>query len=392
MIEKLIKRFVKNADRTGDMQVRAAYGTLGSVCGIALNVALAVIKMLVGALSGSVSVTADGANNLSDAGGSVVALLSVKLANKPADKKHPFGYGRIEYLGAMAVGVLIIVFGVELLKSGIEGILHPEAPSFTVISVILLVLSVAVKLWMSRFYGEIGARTDNPTMKAASEDSKSDCLATGAVIIGMLLSMCFGWKLDGYFGTAVSLLVLKAGWSVIADTLNRLLGGAPDKELGKNIIKSVLSYEGVLGVHDFVLHDYGPGRCMASIHVEVDASKNVLESHELIDKIEWEVGKALSVPLCIHMDPIVMDDEETNRVKKAVCDYLAALPTPLRAHDFRRVPGEKQTNLLFDVLLPASVKDSEIPDLEKQIKAFAKQLDARHHTILHFDRDYFEDD
>lgn len=389
MIDFLIRRFIKNYRQTDDQQVRAAYGTMGATTGMLLNVLLSAIKILVGLFSGSVAVTADGINNLSDAGGSIMALVSVRMAQKPMDAEHPFGHGRIEYIGAMGVGVLILIFGVELFKSGVESIMNPVMPAFSSLSVGLLILSILVKAWMAAFYRKIGKTTDNPTMLAASKDSLSDVLATSAVVLSMLASMLFHWAADGYVGLLVSLLVLREGYSVIKDTVSRLLGGMPDKELGTRIIKKLLSYDGILGVHDFVLHNYGPGRSMASVHAEVSADANLVAIHEVIDRAEREITDEMGIPICIHLDPVVTDDEHTHNVSSKIQKYLSERTPPLKLHDFRRVPGERQINLLFDVLLPAAVRDADIQAIRKEIEAYARSLDDRYRCVIHFDRDYF---
>ena len=388
MTEWLIRRLIPDWQDTDRQQVREAYGTLGSVVGMALNLLLALAKILAGFLTGSVAVMADGVNNLSDAGGSIIALVAVRMAQKPLDRDHPFGHGRIEYLGALGVGVLIAVFGLELLKSGVESILHPEPTDFTMLTVALLAVGMGVKLWMSRFYRAIGSRTANPTMLAASKDSLSDVWATGAVLLSTIVTLALGWPVDGYMGVLVSLLVLSAAWSVLKETVTRLLGGAPDRELGQKIITLLTAYDGILGVHDLVIHDYGPGRSMASVHAEVAASSDLVAIHEVIDRAEREISAKLSMPICIHMDPVMTGDEKTEQAKAQMANYLAQLNPPLRLHDFRRVPGDKQINLIFDVLLPAAVTDQK--ELLDGICAHARTLDPRYRCVVHFDRDYFE--
>lgn len=387
MTEWLIKRFIKNAGNTDDQQVREAYGTLGSVTGMGLNLLLSLMKILLGFFTGSVAVTADGVNNLSDAGGSLIALVAVRMAQKPNDEDHPFGHGRIEYIGALGVGVLIAFFGVELLKSGVEGILHPEAAAFSWVTVGLLLLGLGVKLWMWRFYRILGMKTDNPTLLAASKDSLSDVLATGAVVLSTAVTLIFGWPIDGYVGTLVSLLVLRAAWGVLQDTVTRLLGGQPDRETGKRIVEMMLSYPGILGVHDLVIHDYGPGRSIASVHAEIAADSDLVAIHEVIDTAEREISQKLGIPICIHMDPIMTHDEKTENARAQMAAYLASLTPPLQLHDFRRVPGDKNINLVFDVLLPPAAREEEA--LRDGICAHARTLDPRYRCVIHFDRDYF---
>ncbi len=389
MSKWFVKLFMKEQDNKRSQQNRQRAGTVGSITGLSVNILLAVMKILLGTITGSVAVTADGFNNLSDAGGSLVALVSVRLAQKPYDKDHPFGHGRIEYIGALGVGVLIVVFAVELFKSAVESILHPEMPVFSVIAVICLIAGILFKLFLWRVYRYIGMEYENPAMLAAGSDSLSDVMATSAVLIAMVIAMLFGINLDGYIGLLVALLVLKAGCGVLKDMVDRLLGGKPDKELGQKVIRLLLSYDGINGIHDFVLHDYGPGRCMASVHAEVDADCNIVEIHEVIDRAESDILKTLNIPICIHMDPIVTGDEETEEIRKQITEFIGKMKPPLCLHDFRRVPGEKQINLIFDVLLPSEVKDEK--EINEKIVAFAAKLDSRHHCVIRYDRDYYSD-
>lgn len=389
MTDWLIKKFVKNWEDTKNQKVRERYGILGSVTGVGLNLLLSFVKILLGFLCGSVSVTADGVNNLSDAGAGLVSLVSVRMAQKPIDEDHPFGHGRMEYLGALGVGVLIAVFGVELLISAAENILYPKTTAFSWLTVVLLVVGMAVKFWMSRFYRALGTRTDNPTLLAASKDSLSDVLATGAVTVSALVTLLLGWPIDGFVGAIVSLLVLKAAWDVLRDTVTRLLGGKPDRELGRQIVEIVTRDPGVLGVHDLVIHDYGPGRAFASIHAEVAADSDLVQIHEVIDHAEREVAQELQIPICIHMDPILTGDEKTEAAKAAMQAYLGRMDPPLKLHDFRRVPGNKQINLVFDVLLPHDFRNED--SLRSGICAHARTLDPRYNCVVHFDRDYFQE-
>ncbi len=383
----LIRKFIKNPEQTENQQVRLAYGSLGALVGMALNILLSFMKILLGFLTGSVAVMADGVNNLSDAGGGVIALIAVRMAQKPNDEDHPFGHGRIEYLGALAVGILIAFFGVELLSSGIEGILHPEPAAFSWLTVALLALGLVTKLWMSGFYRTLGKKTDNLTLIASAQDSLSDALSTGAVALSAVAALVFGWPIDGYVGTLVSLLVLKAAWDVLKDTVTRLLGGQPDRETGKQLVEMLMSYPGILGVHDLVLHDYGPGRSMASVHAEIAADSDLVAIHEVIDTAEREISRKLGIPTCVHMDPILTQDEKTETVRQQMVVYLSSMTPPLQLHDFRRVPGDKNINLVFDVLLPPEVQ--ELSTLRNAIQAHAKTLDPRYRCVIHFDRDYF---
>lgn len=387
MTDWLIRKLMKNPGKTDDQQMRLAYGTLGAVTGLALNSILALMKILLGFLTGSVAVTADGVNNLSDAGGSLIAMITVRMAQKPRDEDHPFGHGRIEYLGALAVGILIAFFGVELLQSGFRSIFDAEKTDFSWLTVGLLAAGALVKYWMSRFFRVLGEKTENPTLLASSKDSFCDALATGAVALSAVVTLVFHWPIDGYMGILVSLLVLKAAWDVLRDTVTSLLGGRPDRVAGHQIVEMLMNYPGILGVHDLVLHDYGPGRSMASVHAEIAADSELVAIHEVIDTAEREISQKLNIPICVHMDPILTNDEKTETARAQMAEYLSSLTPPLQLHDFRRVPGDKNINLVFDVLLPPEMR--ELNTLRDGICAHAKTLDARYRCVIHFDRDYF---
>ena len=387
MTKWLIRRFIGDAGETMDAKTRERYGTLGSAVGIVVNLLLAAMKFLVGVLTGSVAVTADAANNLSDAGGSVVSLISVRLAAKPVDKDHPYGHGRMEYLGALGVGLLILLMAFELLKGGVESILHPAALTFGWVPFGILTASIAFKAWLYLFYKDVGTRIDSQTLLAAGKDSLSDVMATGAVAVSMLIGHFTKLPIDGWMGVAVSLLVFKAGFEVCKDTIDSLLGGKPDPELGKQVIALLEGYDQILGTHDLMIHDYGPGRCVASIHAEVPASGDILEMHEIIDRAEREIGEKLNMPICIHMDPIVTGDADTDRAKEGMITALHVIDPALMLHDFRRVPGEKQINLIFDVVAPAGYPHCE--DVREKLRVAAKTLDPRHECVIQFDVDFY---
>ena len=382
----LIRRFVPHHDQVTQSGVRAAYGTLASITGIIVNVLLAAGKFLIGLISGSLAITADAANNLSDAAGSVMTLISVRLANKPVDPEHPFGHGRMEYIGSLAVGALIVAMGFSLLRDGISAILHPEVLTVSWVVLVVLALSILGKLWLYFFYRQTGSAIQNGTLLAAAKDSLGDVLSTGAVLLSVVLNAAFGWKLDGWIGLVVAVIVLKAGVEVCRDTVDSLLGGKPDPEKIQQIRELLLAREGILGLHDLVLHDYGPGRCVASVHAEVSAEGNILDIHEMIDDAEREIGEIMHMPICIHMDPIVTTDETTNRVRQQLADFLGAMDASLSMHDFRMVPGEGHTNLIFDCVLPAGYKEKDV--LLKALTAHARSLDDRYRLVVQFDTDY----
>lgn len=367
---------------------RAAQGRRAALVGIAVNLLLSATKFFAGLITHSVAVTADAVNNLSDTMNAAVALFAMRMAAKPFDREHPFGHGRMEYVGGLIVGMVILLMGIELLKSGVQSIISPAALTFSGLAFTLMGLSVLVKLFLYFFYSTVDKKIDSPTMRAAAKDSVSDVFSTGGILLSMLLTRFFGWQVDGYVGVVVALLVLKTGYSVCKETIDMLLGGKPDQELGDRLTQRLLSYEGILGVHDMVIHDYGPGRCVASVHAEVSAKSDIVEIHEVIDLAEREISKDFYLPICIHMDPIVTDDKETGAVKERMTAFIQSVDSRLRLHDFRRVPGDNQTNLIFDVLLPMDYGDEAA--LLKQISRYAQTINDRYACVVHFDRDRFQ--
>ena len=384
LVEKCLLRPGENPK---EQAVRKRLGTLGSGVGVGVNALLAAVKLLLGSLTGSVAITADAINNLSDAAGSIVSLVSMRLAQKPIDREHPFGHGRMEYLGALAVGVLILVMGVDTFRDGVSSIINPVPVAFGWLPFWLLVASIVMKGGLFLFYRAVGRLIDFPSLIAAAKDSLSDMLATSAVVISMIIAEAFSIPVDGWMGVAVALLVLKAGFDVVKETVDSLMGGRPDPELGREIITRLTTYEHILGVHDLLIHDYGPGRCFASIHAEVPADGSILVLHEIIDRAEREIGDALNIPLCIHMDPIVTGDAETDAVQAHLADFLRGLDGHFMLHDLRMVPGENRTNLVFDVVIPAGYQGTK--RLTEMLCAAAKELDPRYECVIHYDIDYY---
>ena len=383
----MVMKLLRKGESPSDQSVRKRLGTIGSSVGVGVNALLAAGKLLIGTLTGSVAVTADAINNLSDAAGSVVSLVSMRLAQKPMDREHPFGHGRMEYLGALAVGVMILVMGVETFSSGVKSILHPAPVDFGWVPFWLLVLSILMKGGLFLFYRAVGKLIDFPSLLAAAKDSLSDMLATSAVVVSMIFSHGFEIPIDGWMGAAVSLLVLKAGFDVVRETVDSLMGGRKNPELGREIISRLMTYEHILGTHDLLIHDYGPGRCIASIHAEVPADGNILVLHEVIDRAEHEIGESLNIPLCIHMDPIVTGDEKTDAAHAHLSATLAAMDGGFMLHDLRMVPGENRTNLVFDVVIPPGFQDTK--KLAAELCAAAKAIDPRYECVIHFDIDYY---
>lgn len=388
-MEKLARRLLRAGEDPRDQAVRKRLGVLGSAVGVAVNVLLTAVKLFVGAVTGSVAVTSDAVNNLSDAAGSMVSLVTMRLAQKPIDKEHPFGHGRAEYIGALAVGMLILFMGVEILRTSVRSILAPEPLTLSLAPFLLLVLSVLAKGGLYLFYSGVGRLIDFASLLAAAKDSLSDMLATSAVVISTVVAMFWDFPIDGVMGVLVALLVFRAGFGVVREMLDNLLGGRPDPGLGREIIRRLMTYEHILGTHDLLIHDYGPGRCFASIHAEVPADGDLLQLHEMIDCAEREIGEALNVPLCIHMDPVVTGDEKTDEAAAHLTAALAALGGGYMLHDLRMVPGENRTNLVFDVAVPAGC--SEMQRITDALNAAARDLDERYACVIHFDIDFYHE-
>ena len=350
--DALCRRFIQDSANTEDSKVRLAYGRLAGIVGIVCNLLLCGFKLLAGILAGSLAMIADAFNNLSDAGSAIVTLIGFKLAGAPADEDHPFGHGRMEYLSAMGVAVLIILAGFELATSAFDKILHPAAAEFSLISAIILAVSIGVKLWMAFFNRRIGKKIRSDALCAAGVDSRNDVICTGVVLLSAILGIWLPVSIDGYVGMAVALFVIWSGFTVIKDTVSPLLGQAPDPELVRNIQQTVLSYEGVVGIHDLIVHDYGPGRIIVSLHAEVPEDQPISKSHDVIDNIEMELQERFNILSCIHMDPVDTDNPETLELKAVVIRLMNEVDENLTLHDFRVVSGDTHTNLLFDLVVP----------------------------------------
>lgn len=370
-----------------DTDLRERYGKISSFVGIFVNVFLFAIKLFIGRLFHSVAVTADAVNNLSDAGSSVISLVSFKLAGMPADKEHPFGHERIEYLASSVVGFLIILLGVELLKTSFEKILHPDEIVFSMLTVGVLLFSIVVKFFLYFFNMRLGKRFNSSVMKATAVDSLSDVLATSSVLLSTVVSPLIGLQLDGYMGVAVSILIMISGINILREMLDTLLGEKPAAELVERIENAIKKYDGVLGVHDLVIHSYGPRRFFATAHVEVDAKNDVLASHDLIDNIEREVEEQLNIHLVLHMDPLTMDDPDVNRWREMTKEIVAEVNESLSMHDFRVVKGVTHTNLIFDVVVPYQCQKNDrqvIEEITQKIQAQGENL----FPVITIDRSY----
>ena len=362
MTELLVGWFIKDKENIHDTKVRQSYGRLSGFVGICCNVLLFALKLFIGLATGAVSIMADAFNNLSDAASSVVTLIGFYMAGRPADGGHPYGHGRIEYLSGLFIAAAILMTGVELMKSSVEKILHPEAPEFSLVSIVILAASILLKLWMSKFNFKLGERIQSEVMKATATDSLSDCISTGAVLLGALIGILAGKNLDGWIGALVALFVCFAGLGAAKETIQPLLGQAPDPELVNKIKERVIKEEKILGVHDLNVHDYGPGRRMISLHAEVSYKEDILEAHDLIDNIERDLMKEFQCDATIHMDPVVTDDEEMNKVRQMVEAIVTEKNAEWKIHDFRMVRGSTHTNLIFDLVVAQEelVKKQEI--------------------------------
>lgn len=386
----LIKRFVPQAEDVENPDVRYAYGRLAGGAGLAANLLLFVGKLLAGLLSGSLGIMGDAFNNLSDAGSSIVTLVGVKLSAAPPDKEHPFGHGRIEYISAMMVALLILLAGFELLTSSIDKILHPAAVEFHSLSLIILGVSILVKLWMALFYRHIGRRIDSTTLKAAATDSRNDVAGTLVVLASAVVEWQTGWQIDGWVGMAMALFVMWSGFSVVRETISPLLGQAPDPSFVRKIKELVLSYEGIIGVHDLMIHNYGPGRCIISLHAEVPCREDLLQSHDLIDRVEREIHHRFGAIACIHMDPVDTENEEVDNLRALTETIIQDVDPAFTLHDFRVVFGETHTNLIFDLVVPFSYKNREMPPVTAEIQRRVQVVDPKLFTVITVEHSYSE--
>lgn len=387
MGELLTRIFIKDRNNVSDPKVRSAYGRLCSIVGVVCNVILCGFKMLVGFLSGSVAITADAINNLSDASSSIISLLGFKLSEKPADDEHPYGHGRYEYLSALTVAALVLVIGFEMAGSSLDKILHPSPVEFGLFPVIVLIASILVKLWMALFNNKIGKRINSATLIATAKDSRNDVISTAAVLASAVISHFTSLQLDGWMGMAVALFILYSAYGLIVDSVSPLLGDPPSAELVNSINEKILSYPGVLDTHDLIIHDYGPGRKFASVHVEMSAEANVLESHDIIDNIERDLSEEFGMLTSIHYDPVITSDPRIDVLKSDILEILAELDEGITMHDLRIVPGNSHTNVIFDCVLPRSSKMSE-GEFKSYVSKKVAKKHASHYCVITVDRSF----
>ena len=385
MTKLILKLFVRDYQNTNDLNVRDKCGRVAGLVGIVTNLLLFAMKIVVGTLFHSVSITADAVNNLTDSGSSIVTMVGFKLAGKPADEKHPYGHARIEYLAGVIVSFIVVFLGLQLGMTSIQKIVTPEENVLTPVALVVLVISILVKLWQCLFYRKVGRMIQSEAVAATSNDSRNDVIATSAVLIGAIITMVTGINLDGYMGAVVALFIVVSGVQLILSTADPLLGQAPDDALVKEIRDKILSYGGVIGMHDLAVHKHGVGPSFASVHREVDAHRDILESHDLIDNIEREFQKELNIHLVIHLDPVVVGDPRTDALKGEVQAIVQKLYPGAPIHDFRVVWGVTHSNIVFDMVVPFSVSDSD-DTVRSRIEEAVCALDPTYRTVVTIDR------
>lgn len=384
MTNILLRLFIKNCEDTQNPAVRSSIGKLAGLTGIVCNCLLTVLKLVIGLLVGSMAIIADGVNNLSDAASSLTTLLGFRMAQRPADKQHPYGHARYEYLSGLAVAALILLIGAELVKSSVAKIINPEPIDISAATIALLAASVAVKLWMSGFYKTLGKKINSTALYATSVDSRNDVISTCAVLLGCLVNYLFGLNIDGCVGLAVAIFILYSSVGIAKDTISPLLGQQADDELVDKITELVLSHEKVLGVHDLLVHDYGPGRCYASAHVELSADEDPMACHDIIDDIECDVLEKMNVHFVIHYDPVVQNDAEQNEMRRTVGEIIRELNPAFSIHDFRIVRGSAQSKLVFDLGVPYSMIEKK-KEIKERIDAALNERGKKYITIIRFD-------
>ena len=385
MTDLILRIFVRDHKNTEDPAVRDKCGRVAGAVGIVTNFLLFLMKIIVGTVFHSVSVTADAVNNLTDSGSSVVTLIGFKMASKPADEKHPFGHARIEYLSGVIVSFIVIFLGLQLGMSSIEKIITPEENALTPVALVVLVFSILAKLWQCLFYRKVGRMIKSESVEATSKDSRNDVIATSVVLLGAVITMLTSVNLDGYMGAAVALFIVFSGVQLTISTADPLLGQAPEGELVQTITEKMLSYPGIIGMHDLAVHNYGVGRCFASAHCEVDAKNDILVSHDLIDNIERDFSRDLGIHMVIHLDPVIVGDARTDALHCKVQSLVTALYPTVTIHDFRVIWGVTHSNIVFDAAVPFAVKDSDAVITQK-LEAEIQKLDPDYRTVVTIDR------
>ncbi|MEW9989669.1 cation diffusion facilitator family transporter [Clostridium butyricum] len=385
----LVNKFIKDHDNTHDIKVRNSYGFLGGIIGILVNVVLFTIKLSVGLITSSISITADAFNNLSDAASSIITILGFKLSSMPADKEHPFGHGRIEYISALIVAFMVMLVGVQFIKSSFQKIINPDIVVFELIPFILLLVSILLKVWLSRFNKHIGDTINSSALKAASVDALGDVFTSSCVAISFLAAKFTSIPIDGYMGMGVALFIVYSGFNLVKETLNPLLGEAPDPELVNAINEKVMSYDNILGTHDLIIHNYGPGRCMCSIHAEIPSDISLVKIHEIIDKAERDISNELNIYLVIHIDPICIIEGEVKEIYDYIQDYLNNFEYVDSIHDFRVIGEGEYKNIIFDVVIDTSKKISlSDGEIKSNINDHVQKVHPDYRTLITVDKHY----
>lgn len=384
MTALLVKLFIKDSEKINDKKVRTAYGVLSSITGIVLNLILASAKYAAGVISGSISITADAINNLSDAGSSIVSFFGVKISAKPADKDHPYGHGRVEYISAFIVAFFVLFMGIELFKDSVGKIINPEPVKFSFLSLAILVFSIIAKLWLGIFNKTLGKKINSAPMMAVMKDSFSDCLATSVAAVSIIVSAFSDINIDGYLGIIVAVFIFIAGFGILKETLGNILGRAPEEEFVDEITEKIISYPYICGVHDMIIHDYGPSCRFASVHAEVPSNEDIMKLHDIIDSIERDIYNEYGMLTSIHMDPVVINDERINELRKITENAVASVDERLTIHDFRVVEGPSHTNLIFDTLLPRDIKCTD-REICQKIETNLSKIDERFFCVITVD-------
>jgi cation diffusion facilitator family transporter len=387
MTNFLIRIFIKQPDDTDSPKTRAVYGTLSSFVGIFCNIILFIAKYIVGTLSNSISIISDAFNNLSDSASCIITLFGYKISSKPADKDHPFGHGRMEYLTSLIISAIIVFVGLELFKGSLQKLLNPEEVKFSIAALVSLIISIGIKLWLSLFNTTLGKKINSVVMLATAKDSRNDVITTISALIALVFSIFSDLPLDALMGIFVSLFILKSGYEIIKDTVDELLGKPASPETTSKLYSMILKNEKIIGVHDMIVHSYGPSCTIASCHVEVKATENFVAVHELVDKIERDVLNEMNILLTIHMDPIDTDDENVQECKNMILEIIGNIDNALHIHDFRIVSGEMHTNLIFDLVVPYKTKYSS-DEIKTMIDDRLSKFDHRYFTVITFDTEY----
>jgi len=373
----IMRLFIKNYQEVSDPQVHARYGKVAGLVGIATNLLLFLAKILIGIFFHSVSIIADAVNNLMDSASSIITILGFKLSEKPADEEHPFGHARIEYISGLIISFIIAILGFQLAQTSVEKMIAPEASEFSLVTILVLLAAIGVKLWQGAFYRKLGRAIDSPTLEAAATDSRGDVVATSAVLLGAVITALTHFNLDGYMGLAVAVYLIVSGIRLLISTADPLLGLAPSNELTKEISEKILSYDGIIGIHDLMVHSYGAGQCFACVHCEVPASEDIMVSHDIIDNIEHDFKREMNIQLVIHMDPIVTDDAVTNTLHEMAREVVRGISDTITVHDFRVVKGPTHSNLIFDVAVPFSYHCDE----KKLADEIGKRIQEQDETL-----------